>query len=434
MKSIVNQKKNSKSNLIGYACQNLDVEDDVYKTCRINNFNDEIGRQLIANNLNVLEGMIDYNIKHNIKMFRITSSLIPFASNLDVMKLDWQSEFRQKLDDIKNKITVNNMRISVHPGQYTVLNSLNEEVVERSILELEYHVDILESLGGNQNSKMIVHIGGVFGDKESAIKRFIEVANTKLSERIRRHLILENDDRLYNVEEVLYIAKKTNLPMVFDNLHNECNPGPHKLSERDILLQVFATWTSEDGRPKIHYSQQALDKRTGAHTYTINASKFYDFYAPLQDLAFDIMLEVKDKNRSTIKINTLLTNDIKEAEKEWSRYKYLVLGKSQQSYGAIREMLKDKVNFSALSFYKTIDDALMLQEDIMREVNSLEHVGGYFKKVASEKEKQTFSKMLASYKLGDTKLSTIKNQLKKLATKYNELYLLNSYYFNHEML
>jgi len=434
MKSIVNQKKNSKLNLIGYACQNLDVEDDIYKTCRINNFNDEIARQLIANNLNVLEGMIDYNIKHNIKMFRITSSLIPFASNLDVMKLDWQSEFRQKLDEIKTKITSNNMRISVHPGQYTVLNSLTEEVVKRSILELEYHVDILESLGGSQNSKMIVHIGGVFGDKEGSIKRFIEVANTRLSERIRRHLILENDDRLYNVEELLYIAKKANLPMVFDNLHNECNPGPHKLSERDILLQAFATWTAEDGRPKIHYSQQALDKRTGAHTYTINAEKFYDFYAPLQDLVFDIMLEVKDKNRSTIKINTLLSKDIKEAEKEWSRYKYLVLGKSQQSYGVIREMLKDKVNFSALSFYKTIDDALMLQEDTMREVNSLEHVWGYFKKVASEKEKLTFAKTLASYKLGETKLLTTKKQLKKLAIKYNELYLLNSYYFNHETL
>lgn len=419
-----------KQNLIGYACQNLDVEDDVYRTCRIERFNAKVGHDLIAENLKVLEGMIDYNIKHGLKMFRITSSLVPFASNKQIFNIDWTSDFASELKIIKNKIVSNNIRISVHPGQYTVLNSLNDDVITRSILELEYHVDILESLGGTQNSKMIVHIGGVFGDKGAAIDRFVDVVNSRLSKKIKKHLIIENDDRHYNVEEVLYISEKTGLPFVFDNLHNECNPSPGKMSERELIIKAFSTWRKEDGRPKIHYSQQAPNKKIGAHTQTINAEKFYEFYQSLADLEFDIMLEVKDKNRSAIKISLLLSNDFNEAEKEWARYKYLVLGKSQGAYGEIREMLKDKENFSSFGFYKTIDDALLLEENVMREIIALEHVYGYFKKVASEKEKQSILKLINQYKNRETSLDKIKAGLKRLAKKYNESYLLSSYYFD----
>lgn len=419
------------NNYIGYACQNMDVVDDVYRTCRIDRFSVDIGRELIEHNLKVLEGMIDYNIVHGIKMFRVTSSLVPFGSNLSIMTIDWVKEFAPTLERIKSKILANNIRISVHPGQYTVLNSMNEDVVERSILELEYHVDILESLGATQNSKMIIHVGGVFGDKASAIDRFISVVNNRLSERIKRHLIIENDDRLFNAEEVFYIATKTGLPMVFDNLHNECNPGPSLFSEKELLLLAFSTWSKDDGRPKIHYSQQAEGKKIGAHTYTINAEKFSQFFEPLQGLAFDIMLEVKDKNRSAIKISTLLSNDYKVAEQEWSRYKYLVLGKSQQAYLQVREMLKDKEHFSAFGFYKLIDDALLLQEDRASEINALEHIWGYFKKSATEREKESFLKALELYKNDEIELAKVKSLLKKLAIKYSEPYLLNSYYFNH---
>ncbi len=424
--------KVSPHNLIGYACQNLDVIDDVYRTCRIGRFNDEIGHELIAHNLNVLEGMIDYNIAHGLKMFRVTSSLIPFASNKAVNQINWREDFSEKLAVIRAKILDHSIRISAHPGQYTVLNSLNDDVVERSILELEYHVDIIESLGGTRNSKIIIHIGGVFGDKEKAIRRFIDVVNHRLSERIKRHLIIENDDRLYHAEDVLYIASQTGLPMVFDNLHHACNPGPSNLPERDLILQAFSTWSAEDGRPKIHYSQQANGKKIGAHTDTINAEKFMQFFNHLQDLTFDIMLEVKDKNRSALKVSILLNGDISEAEKEWGRYKYLVLGRSQKAYLAIRELLKDRQHFSPLGFYQLIDDALLLSENPASEVNALEHVWGYFKKQANDKEKSQFKTALSAYQTGTLPLSRLKSLLKKLAVKYDEQYLLSSYYFNHQ--
>lgn len=419
-----------KTHLIGYACQNLDILDNKYKTVRVANFNDEIGKQLIAHNLKVLEDTIDYNIENDIKLFRISSSLIPFASNSKIMKFDWKNEFANTLERIRNKIVFNDIRISMHPGQYVILNSLNDKTIQSSIDELDYHADVIEVLGGCKKNKMIVHIGGVFNNKTESINRFIDVVNHRLSKKIKDHLVIENDDRLYNIEDVLYISSMTKLPVVFDNLHNEINKGPSHYDNRTILTKVLATWKSEDGRAKIHYSQQATNKRIGAHTETINAEQFLKFYLPLEDLSFDIMLEVKDKNRSAIKINLLFDNDIKVAEKEWSRYKYLVLGKSASNYLKIREILKNKSQFKADEFYRIIDDSLLMEENVPSEVNALQHVYGYFKKMASKKEKEVFLSNLMKYQESKITLNKVKKQLRTLALKYEINYLINSYYFS----
>ncbi len=417
---------------IGYACQNLDISSNAYKTIRVANFNDVKVREIIKHNLRVLEETIDYNIENGIRLFRVTSSLIPFASNKKIMKLDWQNEFKNEFRRIKEKILNNDIRISMHPGQYVVLNSPNENTVSRSIEELNYHLQVIQSLGGNKTSKMIIHIGGVFKDKTKSIHRFIDIVNNRLTADIKEHLVIENDDKLYNIEDVLYISSMTRLPVVFDNLHNEINQGPSKYDNRTILNKVQSTWKKEDGRLKIHYSQQAENKRIGAHTYTIEASKFLEFFNPLKDLEFDIMLEVKDKNRSAVKINLLLNNIIKDAEKEWSRYKYLVLGKSSNSYLQIRDILKDKKNFSAINFYNIIDGALKEKENKDSEINALQHAWGYLKNESTKKEKATFLTEVEKYKNSGITLQKVKKSLFKMVSKYNIGYLLKSYYFTFE--
>ena len=209
---------------VGYACLNLDVFESNFKTLRLSSLSDEKLLVLIEHNLSALEAIVDYNIKHKIELFRITSSLIPFGS-LHVNQINWKVVFKDKLLIIKSKIVSSGMRISVHPGQFTVLNSLDENVVLSSILELEYHTDILESLGGTQESKMILHVGGVYGDKDLAIARFIDVYQNRLSERIKRHLVIENDDRLFTLLDVLNISGVINIPVIYDNLHHKINPS-----------------------------------------------------------------------------------------------------------------------------------------------------------------------------------------------------------------
>jgi len=84
----------------------------------------------------------------------------------------------------------------MHPGQYTVMNSPSEEVVKKSIAEIEYHTKFLDSLGIDYSNKIIIHIGGEYGDKSSAIQRFSD--NIKaLSDSARSRLVLENDEKIF---------------------------------------------------------------------------------------------------------------------------------------------------------------------------------------------------------------------------------------------
>lgn len=87
----------------------------------------------------------------------------------------------------------NDIRVSMHPGQYTVLNSPNDDVVKRAIEDLNYHVKVLDNFGVGENHKIILHIGGVYNDKEQAINRFADNYK-RLNDQVRERLVIENDE------------------------------------------------------------------------------------------------------------------------------------------------------------------------------------------------------------------------------------------------
>jgi len=247
---------------IGYACLALGVEDTSMKRCLIKKADEEILSGLIINNLESLKNLINYNIKNGIKLFRISSDLIPFGSS-PINKIQWWDENALQLQEISLKIQASGMRISMHPGQYTVLNSNNEDVVERTIKDLEYHAKVLDCLTTNYKHKIILHIGGVYNDKNKAIDRFIR--NYKgLPMEVKRRLVIENDDKSYNISDVLSIGKILNIPVVFDNLHHEINPPELELYIEEWIDLAKKTWHKKDGVQKIHYSQQNNQKK-GVH-------------------------------------------------------------------------------------------------------------------------------------------------------------------------
>ncbi|MGD9676758.1 MAG: UV DNA damage repair endonuclease UvsE [Vulcanibacillus sp.] len=414
---------------IGYACKLIGVQNTNMKTCRLNNVSSMKLTELITYNISSLSNSIDYNIENNIKLFRISSDLIPFGSS-DVNKVKWWEIFQQELLSIGKKIKNNNMRVSLHPGQYTVLNSNNKEIVKRAINDLLYHTRILDSLGLNQEHKIILHIGGAYGDKPQSIQRFIENYQS-LSDNVKKRLVIENDDKIYNIEEVIEIGMKNNIPVVFDNLHNLINPSEQELTEIDWINKCKTTWKKQDGLQKIHYSQQSETKKLGSHSEYIGINEFLNFYKMIDRDDIDIMLEVKDKNLSCVKCINCTTPDlnIRELEDEWSRYKYIILERSHNKYKEIRELLKNKKDASALIFYNLLEDGLISKGNNGSYVNALLHVWGYFKNYALEKETDTFFKYLEKFKLEQTGVITVKNYLKRLAEKYEQEYLLNSYYF-----
>jgi UV DNA damage endonuclease len=155
-------------------------------------------------------------------------------------------------------------------------------------------------MGMDASNKIILHIGGIYGDKPAAIERF-KSNYVALEERIKARLIIENDDKCYTAEEVLAIGQELKIPVVFDNLHHAINPSSKSQSIKEWIAACSKTWRKKDGAQKIHYSQQAQCKRAGSHSETIDLPIFLRLYKTLPSLDLDIMLEVKDKNVSALK-------------------------------------------------------------------------------------------------------------------------------------
>lgn len=412
---------------IGYACLTEGVRNTSFRTCTMKNASEENLTRIIKDNLNSLQNIIEYNIENEIKLFRISSDIIPFGSS-PVNNINWWEVFAEDLENIGKKIKTSATRVSMHPGQYTVINSNKEDVVDRAIEDLIYHNRFLDSLKVDRKNKIILHVGGVYGDKINAIKRFKE--NYKmLSENIKSRLVIENDDKSYNISEVLEIGKSLSIPVVYDNLHNEVlNFDPSK-SDNFWINKANDTWNDFDGVQKIHYSQQNKEKKPGSHSETIDLKIFKEFSDSLCYHG-DVMLEVKDKNLSAIKVNNYLKDKkIKNLELEWSKYKYNILEHSPSEYNKIRELLKNKSSYPILEFYSLVDYALKSEIDIKNGINAAHHVWGYFKDRATEKEKKKFLSYLESYKKGSFSIKAIKSLLSVMAEKYDEEYLLSSYYF-----
>ena len=415
---------------IGYACIHLGSSKTKLSTLHVKNFTQEKFLLVLDHNLNALEEILHYNMIHHIQMLRISSDIVPLSTH-PINTVPWLDMYKERLTRIGQLIHEQGMRVSMHPGQYTVLNSIHADVVQKAKKDLLYHAKFLDALGCDCTNKLVLHIGGVYGDKKESMHRFVENFAT-LDPSIKQRLIIENDDKSYTVEDVLSLSKEVHIPVVFDTLHHTLNPPQNnQLSLFEWIKICQETWKSQDGKQKIHYSQTGTNFKNGAHSSSIQAKQFIQFYQQLIDKDIDIMLEVKDKNLSVIKCNLLIMENppIKYLEEEWAKYKYFVLGNSAKTYQEIRTLLKDKENPDVLTFYTLLEHAFDIPASKMSQINTLQHLWGYFKKRATPQEKKRFLSLLTGYEEDTKSLSSLKNYLYKLSYRYSITYLLNSLYF-----
>jgi UV DNA damage endonuclease len=290
---------------LGYPCINWTIDCKGNKTFRLRSYSEERLVKTVENNLTCLKKMFNFNIKNNILFFRITSELVPFASH-PICKFNWQDYFKNDFKEIGKIIKKNNIRISMHPDQFIVLNSIRKDVVKRSIKELNYHCDILDLMKLDFTSKIQLHIGGAYGDKKKSLKRFI--CNYKrLNEKIRNRLVIENDDKIYSLNDCLYLSDKINIPILFDTFHHSLlNNGENNLQ---CLRNISKTWTKKDGIPMVDYSSQQPNMRKGKHAETVDLNDFEKFIDLTKQHDFDIMLEIKDKEKSVLKVIEIVKSD-----------------------------------------------------------------------------------------------------------------------------
>ncbi|MBC7081369.1 MAG: UV DNA damage repair endonuclease UvsE [Thermoplasmatales archaeon] len=289
---------------IGYPCINRTIGCSSARTFRLSSYSSKLLVQTVEENLACLERILHWNKAHGLYFFRITSDLVPFASH-PVCRYPWWLKFLPVFRRIGRFIKSNGMRISMHPDQFVLLNAKREEVVKSSIRELVYHARVLDLMELPLSARIQIHLGGVYGDKEKSIARFIEVF-LQLPKEVQRRLAIENDDRYYNLDDCLYVHKLTGIPVVFDTFHHQINPNGDSVFVG--VRKAAKTWNRRKGPLMVDYSGQEPGARPGTHQQTIDLADFARFIAGVKDIEMDIMLEIKDKEKSAIKARALLNS------------------------------------------------------------------------------------------------------------------------------
>ena len=411
----------------GFACKTIGVPQADLSAITLARATHENMLGVCRHNLRALEAMLRYCSDARIPLMRISSDIIPLASHPQ-NNFDWPRELHQELASARATLAQTGIRVSMHPGQYTVLNSPRQNVVERAIDDLTFHAGFLDALGADGSAHIILHLGGGYGDRASALERLTDNI-LSLPPQVRNRLSLENDERVFNIEDALAICGKCGLPVIFDVFHHSLNPPSHG-TQVYWLDRAMESWGPQHGRPKLHYSQQLAGGKPGMHSRSIGMKDFLEFHSSLEGRELDVMLEVKDKNLSAVKCINLTSPRLSRNEltREWARYKYLILERDQAAYNAFRGMLKVDAP-DAREFYSLVEQTLEKKIYGPQARNAAEHVWGYVDKLATPAEKKRVLAAMGELQNGTESLPRAKRALLSLAIKHHEEYLLQSLYF-----
>ena len=254
----------------------------------------------ILQNLRDVLTMIEWNEHNGIRVFRLSSELFPHKSNPKVD--DYDFEFAKPLlEQIGSLARKYGHRITFHPGQYNVVGTPSSQAFKQTACDLKYHADVLDLMGMGDDSVMVVHGGGIYGDKEATKTRWCEQFQ-KLPKNVQRRLVLENCERCFSIQDCLDVSDKVLIPVVFDTHHYECYNILHpKETLKDAcyyIPHILETWKRRGIKPKFHVSEQGSGK-TGHHSDYIEEIPDYLLGIPGKfGIMVDVMIEAKMKEKA----------------------------------------------------------------------------------------------------------------------------------------
>ena len=269
--------------------------------------------RLCMENADALLAALQFCADNGIGCFRVNSQILPIKTHpncgYEVDDLPDGDEIIRRFKDCGKYVKKHKLRASFHPDQFVVMNSPRLDVVERSVLELEYQAEVAEWIGADVIN---IHGGGAYGDKPKALADLTRNLD-RLSSRVRSRLTVENDDKTYTPADLLPISKATGIPLVYDVHHHRCNPDG--LSVEQATKKALATWNRE---PMFHLSSpmEGWDRpKPERHHDFIDVE---DFPACWRREKITVEVEAKAKEVAVEKLRRELKNE--EPETTWFVY------------------------------------------------------------------------------------------------------------------
>lgn len=246
--------------------------------------------------------MIKWNHAHGIRVMRMSSEMMPQYANP-------KSPYGYTLDFVRDELYETGrlareygQRLTFHPGQYNVLATPHAEALDSTIADLTMHAEIMDAMHMDQDSVMVVHGGGTYGDKPTTKRRWID-RYLALPQPVRDRLVLENCEKSFSIVDCLEITKECRVPVVFDNLHFDCyrqlHPGETFSTPQEYMAPVLETWHLRGIKPKFHLSEQAVGGKVGKHADFI--TRVPDYYLSIEE-PIDVMVEAKMKEQAIFRL------------------------------------------------------------------------------------------------------------------------------------
>ena len=277
------------------------------RTTPRSHFTVEKVKALALKNIADITTMIEWNFEHGVRCLRLSSDIFPHYtdSETEPYTLDFAVDALREAGETARRCQ---HRIVMHPGQFNQVGAKDPAVFEKTCRELEMHAWILDTMGVGVDGVLCVHGGGVYGDRDATIERWIRQF-AELPECVRRRLAIENCERCYSVEDCLTIADACDIPLIFDTHHFECfrkiypDHPVSKTSAREWIPLVLETWRRRGIRPLFHISEQRPGARIGAHSDFIETLPSY--LAEIPDrygTGLDIEVEAKMKEQAIFRL------------------------------------------------------------------------------------------------------------------------------------
>ena len=251
-------------------------------------------REVYHNNVNEVIRVVPKLVANGIRNFRLSSNIFSlFEFNETLAHED--EELHALLRKLGKLFMDAGIRVTTHPGQFTVLSSDTLETVDNAIRELTYHAWVFDRMGLPVSPYAAINI---HGGKSDRFRQLID-GICRLPDNAHKRLTLENDESAYNIVELLAVHDATGVPIVWDSHHHSFNSGG--LSFEDAYGLALHTWRNFNCKPLQHLSNTTPGMEDGSFTEQRKHSDYIHYIPECQregiaDDSIDVDVEAKMKN------------------------------------------------------------------------------------------------------------------------------------------